>query len=91
MSDRAQAQAENEGQVTLTLDVTREFNIPVSVLDDAGADEAELEERAKDYFWNYWREFLANEAPPGKAEIEVEDAEVNKAVERAGDTCKEEA
>lgn len=38
--------------------IEREFEVPEDILTDGDATEEELDERALDYFWSYWSEFL---------------------------------
>jgi len=55
---------------TVSVEVTREIRVPTDLLGDDLSLE-ELRERAGDWFWNHWRECLANEPGPTKDDVTV--------------------
>lgn len=55
---------------TVTVEVTREVRVPTDLLGEDPSLE-ELRERAEDWFWNHWRECLANEPGPGEDDVSV--------------------
>lgn len=57
---------------TVSVTVSRKVDVPIDLLGDDDPRPAELRDRAEDWFWNHWRECLANEPGPDKDAVAVE-------------------
>lgn len=66
------------GFASVNINVDREIRVPTDLLAEDSSDlsDAEMSERAEDWFWNHWKEALTNEPAPSKIDVSVESVEV---------------